>query len=685
MRLLSREIKLCSVLVFLFLFSLKVLAQPPAHDPSKIMRDGDRYWTFKTELGIGAISASNNDFSDWQSEPSVFGDTWPSWINTYVPDFAGHFWAPACIFLNGKYYLYYSCSTMGSHVSAIGLATSPSLNNPDWTDQGMVVYSDGNNTATVSNAIDPAIFKDDDGKAWMTYGSWFGGISIVELDTLTGKTVGEKTTLVGGNHQDIEASFLLKHDDYYYLFVNRGLCCRGVESTYYIQVGRASSVTGPYDGWRTFLQTNGRYIGPGHIGYNEGRLTYHVYDRDDDGTAKMMNTTLDWSDGWPVAVEVTQDPPGELLPDGTYRIQSFDSTKIVGVANNSPYEGANVEILDFSDDNINGTSWVINNVNLHQYQIAPKNYINLGLDVYNCVGDDDANIGLWSYWGGQCQKWIFVDMGNKNYQIRSALSNKPIQVNGTFESGTNIVQMSNNSNDTTQLFTLVLLELEDTTYNQYPQVVSYSSQQSGNPASNIIDGNNSDGYRWSAENFPQYVVIDYGDTLSISGTKIWTYQNRAYQYTVEFDTDIDFSDPYIVDRRTNTSAGQPITDNFEPVAARYARLTVTGAYDYTGPWVSITEFEIIEEEIVGADELTLNDNTKIYPNPVVDVLNIQLPAELSSGADLAIYNMMGQLVFRKTGLKGNIELMNLSNLKKGIYSLIITNNKTFVTKRFVKY
>ncbi len=300
------------LLIFLASSVLTLHGQPPSHDPGRMMEDGNRYWEFYTGNGISVLSASDPEFKNWQAEPSVFGNSWPTWINDYVPGFGGIFWAPDCIYMNGKYYLYYSCSTFGSDVSAIGLVTTPSLNNPTWTDQGMVIHSDGSNMAY--NTIDPSIFKDDDGSVWMTFGSWFGGIAIIQLDSVTGKTTGSSTKLAGGNSQDIEASYLMKHDGYYYLFVNRGHCCQGVNSTYYVQVGRSDNVTGPYSDWRTFLQTDGRYIGPGHVGYNHGRLTYHIYDRDDDGASKLINTTLSWDNGWPVAGAVSQEPQGMVIP-----------------------------------------------------------------------------------------------------------------------------------------------------------------------------------------------------------------------------------------------------------------------------------------------------------------------------------------------------------------------------------
>src|SRR6266536_2777997 len=105
--------------------------------------------------------------------------------------------AQYCKLRNG-YLLYYSVSSMGKMTSAIGLATNPTLDPQDpayhWTDQGLVV-------------------RTQDG---------------------------------AGYNESIEASYLCRHDDFYYLFVNWGSCCAGPKSTYNIRIGRSQTVTGPY-------------------------------------------------------------------------------------------------------------------------------------------------------------------------------------------------------------------------------------------------------------------------------------------------------------------------------------------------------------------------------------------------------------------------------------------------------
>lgn len=50
-------------------------------------------------------------------------------------------WAPDVNFINGLYTVYYAVSTGGSQTSAIGVATSPSMEPGTWTDLGEVISS----------------------------------------------------------------------------------------------------------------------------------------------------------------------------------------------------------------------------------------------------------------------------------------------------------------------------------------------------------------------------------------------------------------------------------------------------------------------------------------------------------------------------------------------------------------
>jgi len=287
-------------------------------DPSSIVSCKGEYWMFYT--GKGVPSYRSKDLVRWERGPAVFSAP-PEWIAAVVPENRNMvYWAPDVIKLGGRYLLYYSVSTMGKMTSAIGLATNPTLDPDDpayrWTDQGVVVRTqDGDGY----NAIDPAAFHDRDGSLWMTFGSYWTGIKLIQLDPQTGKrTAPESKPLPIAHNESIEASYLCRNDDYYYLFVNWGSCCQGPKSTYNIRIGRSKTVTGPYldkagvdllqGGGSVFLATtNGPLIGPGHAGtlVAEGK-TWFTSDFEGDvrreGKATLAIMPLRWlPDGWPEA------------------------------------------------------------------------------------------------------------------------------------------------------------------------------------------------------------------------------------------------------------------------------------------------------------------------------------------------------------------------------------------------
>jgi arabinan endo-1,5-alpha-L-arabinosidase len=247
------------------------------HDPSTLIKCKDEFWVFGT--GRGVPTWHSKDLAHWEHGPSVFTSNAPPWVAEAVPaNRSLSYWAPDVTYLNGRYLLYYSASTFGRNTSGIGLATSPTLDPIDpayrWTDQGVVITSVATNDF---NAIDPAIFKDTNGSLWLTFGSFWSGIKMVQLDPQTGKRVAPDSPMVSlAHYESIEASYLYQRGRYYYLFVNWGICCRGTNSTYSIHVGRSEHVTGPYldregkdmlyGGGTLLLETTTPYYGPGHAG-----------------------------------------------------------------------------------------------------------------------------------------------------------------------------------------------------------------------------------------------------------------------------------------------------------------------------------------------------------------------------------------------------------------------------------
>lgn len=292
------------------------------HDPSTILSENGRYHLFGT--GRGLSTKSSADLVHWTAGAPVFVDP-PAWTTQLVPEYHGHTWAPDVVRIQNRHFLYYSVSSFGKQVSAIGLMTSPTLDpkfpTTRWMDAGPVVSS---TNGSPFNAIDPSAFLDRDGRLWLAFGSFWKGIHLVQLDPQTGLRRSDDTAVHRlAWHGSIEAPTLTRHGDFYYLFVNWGRCCQGTNSTYEVRVGRSRSVTGPYldeqdqdlvrGGGKLFLETQGRFIGPGHIGLLEGTtssdtsvFSYHYYDGESAGRSRLGLATLRWrDDGWPVVVQAS--------------------------------------------------------------------------------------------------------------------------------------------------------------------------------------------------------------------------------------------------------------------------------------------------------------------------------------------------------------------------------------------
>ncbi|MGK4566833.1 family 43 glycosylhydrolase [Flavobacterium sp. 3HN19-14] len=164
-------------------------------------------------------------------------------------------------FHNGQYYLFYSVSAFAKNTSAIAVATNKTLNPDDknyrWEDHGIVIESFPNRD--LWNAIDPNLVYDENNMPWLAFGSFWNGLKLVKLnaDLLSIANPQEWHTIArrersfelddtDPGNAALEAPFIFKKNDYYYLFLSWDLCCRGEKSTYKIVVGRSKTVQGPY-------------------------------------------------------------------------------------------------------------------------------------------------------------------------------------------------------------------------------------------------------------------------------------------------------------------------------------------------------------------------------------------------------------------------------------------------------
>lgn len=288
------------------------------HDPVMAFEDG-LYHVFST--GLGLQHATSTDRKQWTVHFHPTLSTIPRWAHDSVPKFKNHVWAPDIIKFKGRWWLSYSCSTFGKNTSAIGLASSDKLltDSIEWHDEGVLVCSKQGRDNW--NAIDPNFVLDDNGEPWLAFGSFWDGIQLVQLDsTMHIKKPSNQRTIArrytNRKENPVEAPFIFKHNGWYYLFVSWDYCCRGMESTYKVVVGRSRNIIGPYldKTGVNMLQGGGTLVieGDKHDFEATGHCAVYHFDRQDiflchgysmalDGTSVLIQRTVNWTDDdWPV-------------------------------------------------------------------------------------------------------------------------------------------------------------------------------------------------------------------------------------------------------------------------------------------------------------------------------------------------------------------------------------------------
>lgn len=374
-----------------------VNARVAVHDPSVIKADG-KYYIFGSHM----TAASTDNLRTWTSigngytpKNPVYGKNFDEGLGVF--DYAGnknsaiptddggcHVWAPDVIYNEEQelYYMYY-CTTSTWNASNLCYGTSENIEGPyEW--KGALIYS-GFNSETLGetdvldyvseeyakenyitlgdeynfdeypNAIDPSVFYDEDGRMWMVYGSWSGGIYLLELDTATGEVIhpeadpennvdpyyGKK--LIGGGHKSIEGPYILydAKSGYYYLFVSYGsLVSNG---GYQIRVFRSETPDGEYVDMSGQYPVAGRnhsyyglkmsgnymlpslkqaYMATGHNSAfvdDDGKMYIVYHTRFDDGTENHSPRVKQFfvnEEGWPCMLPYATD--GETISETGY-------------------------------------------------------------------------------------------------------------------------------------------------------------------------------------------------------------------------------------------------------------------------------------------------------------------------------------------------------------------------------
>ncbi|MBO4801400.1 MAG: family 43 glycosylhydrolase [Bacteroidaceae bacterium] len=303
--------------------------KPMVHDPVLAYEDST-YYLFSTGMGIQQMRS--RDGKTWTVTRQPVMTVIPQWTRDSVPGFRGHVWAPDIIRWHNRWWMAYSCSTFGRNGSAIGLLSCRSLSMPIWNDEGCIVTS--REKRDNWNAIDPNFIIDETDQPWLVWGSFWDGIQLARLDTTMHLAAGEKSCTIARRYASgftpsepnptskfagpnaIEAPFIFRHGDFYYLFVSWDYCCRGSKSNYRVAVGRSRTVEGPYldrdgkdmlhGGGTLFLEGDKQeYEAAGHCAVyhinGEDIFICHGYSTTHEGAAFLIQKRIMWTDDeWPV-------------------------------------------------------------------------------------------------------------------------------------------------------------------------------------------------------------------------------------------------------------------------------------------------------------------------------------------------------------------------------------------------
>lgn len=276
-------------------------------DPTVIRADDGTFYLYGTEDIHNVPIYKSTNLVDWDFVGTAFTDgTRPS----MVP--GGGIWAPDINKIGNQYVLYFSKSTWGGEWECgVGCAIADSPEGPFRRARKLFI----SNEIGVQNSIDP-FYIEDNGHKYLFWGS-FRGIYAIELSDngLSVKSGAEKIKIADTL---TEATYIIKHDGYYYLIGSAGTCCDGVNSTYRLMVARSKDLLGPYvsktgeptlsNGFSNLLFRSPNVVGPGHnseiITDDAGQywVLYHGYDaKDIDGGRKVYLDQVTWDkDGWPV-------------------------------------------------------------------------------------------------------------------------------------------------------------------------------------------------------------------------------------------------------------------------------------------------------------------------------------------------------------------------------------------------
>jgi arabinan endo-1,5-alpha-L-arabinosidase len=294
-------------------------------DPAVMEAPDGYYYAYATQTQrdgkwVNIQVARSSDLVSWHYLGDALPEK-PSWART-----TQDFWAPYVLHDGTQYVMYYSatpdeCSDPPCHSLAVATSDGPA---GPFVDVGCPLL-----IGAGFEFIDPMAFDDPaTGKRLLYWGSGFQPIRVQELapDRKSFAPGTEPIELIRPNGKDgafprlVEASWAIRHGDFYYLFYSGDNCC-GPDADYGVMVARSRSPTGPFETLEEargvphslMLYKSERWLAPGHNSIvtdkaGDSWIVYHAIDvnrrrqrQEDEINSRriLLIDKIHWRDGWP--------------------------------------------------------------------------------------------------------------------------------------------------------------------------------------------------------------------------------------------------------------------------------------------------------------------------------------------------------------------------------------------------
>ena len=279
---------------------------------------------------------SSADMVNWTDHGTIA--TWStfSWASTAA-------WAPQAIPRNGKFYVYVPLSNKsGATVIGVGVSNSPIGPYQDAIGQPLVTGGCPNETGD----IDPTVFIDDDGQAYLYFGRSVPGYVKLNTDMISysggvqcpsdsSQAFGPAPSAGGFPSQYEEGPWIMKHGTTYYL----AYAANNIPED--ISYSKATSATGPFTYGGTIMKAAGASF-TNHTGIID--FNGHSYFFYHDGALQKGGSVPSNGDGYHRSVCLEEF---KYNSDGSFPTIAQTSAGPQAIANLNPFLQTEAETIDW--------------------------------------------------------------------------------------------------------------------------------------------------------------------------------------------------------------------------------------------------------------------------------------------------------------------------------------------------